>query len=213
MPYRRTPAVQARLDAQRAAILRAGADVLADHGYAACTVAAVAARAGVATGTVYNHVDSKAQLAAELFRALVSRELAAVRDAVGDAGDAADRLTRVVETFAGRAQKHPRRAYALLAEPVVPAVEALRLEFRTAFRDLIADAIADGVRRGSLPPQDATVVAAALVGAIAEALIGPLAAGMPDPATVPTLLEFVHRAVGARDPIDTGGLPSCPPTR
>ena len=113
-------------------------------------------------------------------------------------GSAADRIAAVIETFAGRALKSPRRAYALLAEPVDPAVDKLRLDFRLAFRDVIAAAVDHGVRTGELPPQDADVVAAALVGAIAEALVGPLAAGHEDPATVPTLIEFAHRAVGGQ---------------
>ncbi|MCW3000347.1 MAG: ArcR family transcription regulator, partial [Solirubrobacterales bacterium] len=48
---------------------------------------------------------------------------------------------------------------------------------------------------GQLPPQNATVVAAALVGAIGEALVGPLATGAEDPDTVPTLIAFAHRAI------------------
>ncbi len=71
MPYRRTPQIQARLDAQRAAIVSAAGELLAEEGYAACSVAAVAARAGVAAGTVYRHFDGKAELVAELFRVVV----------------------------------------------------------------------------------------------------------------------------------------------
>ena len=52
---------------------------------------------------------------------------------------------------------------------------------------------------GELPPQNASVVAAALVGAIGEALVGPLATGTEDPDTVPTLIQFAHRALGAVD--------------
>lgn len=92
--------------------------------------------------------------------------------------------------------KSPRPAYALLAEPVDPIVDALRLEFRTACRDVIAEVVLDGVAAGQLPPQNATVVAAALVGAIGEALVGPLAIGTEDPDTVPTLIEFAQRALG-----------------
>jgi AcrR family transcriptional regulator len=190
--------VQARLDAQRAALVRAAADLLADGGYAGCSITAVAGRAGLAAGSVYTHFRSKAELAAEVFREIVGREVAAVR-AASAAGSAAERLTAVIETFAGRALKAPRRAYALLAEPVDPAVDALRLEFRNAYRDVLADAIGAGVASGELPPQNATVVAAALVGAIGEALVGPLARGGPDPDTVPSVITFAVRAVGGAD--------------
>lgn len=197
MAYRRTPQVQARLDARRAAILTAAGDLLAEDGYSGCTITAVAERAGAATGTVYKQFADKAALVAELFRAIVTREVDAVR-AAASAGSSAERTAAVIETFAGRALKHPRRAYALLSEPVDPAVDALRLEFRRAFRDVIAASISAGVASGELPPQDPTVVAAALVGAIGEALVGPLAAGTEDADTVPTLIAFAHRAIGAR---------------
>src|SRR4051794_15992448 len=193
MAYRRTPRVQARLDAQRAALVDAAALILGEDGYAGCSITAVAARAGVASGTVYTHFRSKADLAAEVFRSIATREVEAVRAAARQ-GTAVDRTVAVIETFAGRALKSPRRAYALLAEPVDPAVDELRLAFRRAFRDVIADAIDSGVADGELPPQNATVVAAALVGAIGEALIGPLVTGDPD--TVPTLIQFATRAVG-----------------
>ena len=201
MAYRRTPRIQARLEAQRASLIAAAADILAESGYAGCSITAVTARAGVASGSVYTHFRSKAELAAEVFRTIVTREVAAVREAAAT-GPAIDRLAAVIDTFAGRALKSPRRAYALLAEPVDPAVDALRLEFRQAYRDVIADAIDAGVHAGELPPQNATVVAAALVGAIGEALVGPLVTGGPDPDTVPTLTRFAIRAVGGNDRAD-----------
>jgi AcrR family transcriptional regulator len=195
VPYRRTPAIQARIDAQREALVAAATELLAEHGYAGCSIAAVAQRAGIAAGTVYNYVPSKGALVAEVFRSVVTHEVEVVREAAAH-GSARQRTTAVVETFAHRALKSPRRAYALLAEPVDPLVDELRLEFRRAFRDVIAEAIGDGVRSGQLPPQNAAVVAAALVGAIGEALIGPLAIGAEDPDTVPTLITFALRAIG-----------------
>lgn len=203
MPYRRTPAVQARLDGQHAALIAAAAELLAEQGYAACAVAAVAERAGMAAGTVYKHFESKADLVAEVFRQVVSREVDAVRAAVDSESGVEDRVAAVITTFAGRALKSPRLAYALLTEPVDPVVDALRLQFRVAFRDIVAASIADGVRSGALPPQNADVVAAALVGAISEALAGPLSAGSDpastDPDAVTTLIRFTHRAIGAAD--------------
>ena len=196
MAYRRTQQVQARLDAQRARILDAAIGLLAKRGYAGCSIAAVSTAAGVSPGTVYNHFSSKSELVAEVFRSVVTREVDAVRNAVRVDDDVAGRTVALIETFAGRALKSPRLAYALLAEPVDPAVDALRLEFRVAFRDIAAESISLGVERGELPPQDAEVVAAALVGAIGEALVGPLA-GVPDAGTLPTLIRFALNALGA----------------
>lgn len=200
MAYRRTAEVEARLAAQRARIVAAATHQLAEHGYAGCSVAAVAKRAGVAPGTVYNHVDGKVQLVAEVFREVCGREVDAVRAAVRPAPDTAHRVTALVETFARRALISPRLAYALLVEPVDPLVDELRLQFRVAFRDIAADAVRAGVSAGELPPQDPYVVAAALVGAIGEALVGPLG-GTPGSATVPELVSFALRSIGVRDAV------------
>jgi len=191
--------IQARLDAQRVAIVAAAGELLAESGYAACSVAAVATRAGIASGTVYLHFDNKAELIGELFRSVVSREVDAVRGAVASTSGVIAQASAVIETFAGRALKSPQLAYALLAEPVDPGVDALRVQFRAAFHDIIAALVTDGVASGELPPQNPAVVAAALVGAIGEALVGPLAIGTQDPDTVPTLIEFTTRALGAAD--------------
>ncbi|MGV9415155.1 TetR/AcrR family transcriptional regulator [Nocardia sp. NPDC003693] len=204
MAYRRTPAVQARLDAQAGSIVRAAMTVLSRDGYAGLSVAAVAAEAGVATGTVYKSFSGKAELVTAVFREVVTREVAAVAVAGGTepvdptaAGVfARDRVTAAVETFAGRALKNPRLAYVLLAEPVDAAVDAERLRFRRAFAETFESAIADGVATGQLPPQDARTSATALVGAIGEVLVGPLAEELESESVVPELVAFALRALG-----------------
>jgi AcrR family transcriptional regulator len=201
MAYRRTPRIEARLAAQRTAIVDAAATLLAEDGYAGCSVSGVATRAGVAAGTVYNHFTGKADLIAEVFRSVVSREVDVVQHAAAN-GTAAESIAAVIDTFARRALKTPRRAYVLLVEPVDPVIDELRLEFRRAFRDVITAAIGRGIDSGELPPQNASVVAAALVGALGEALIGPLAAGTEDPDTIPTLIEFTMRAIGGKSHAD-----------
>lgn len=196
MPYRRTPQVQARLDAQRVAIFDAAVELLAERGYAGCSVAAVATKAGIATGSVYRHFSSKAELIVELFRMVVAREVANVEEASKRAGDHAERIVAVMETFANRALKAPRLAYALLAEPVDAPIEAERLVFRRAFRDVVSSRISEGIIAGALPPQDPDLTAAALVGATAEVLIGPLTSESADTDAVPPLCKFTLRALG-----------------
>jgi AcrR family transcriptional regulator len=196
VPYRRTSAVQTRLDSRRAALLDAAVALLREHGYAGCTVAAVAARAGIAAGSVYQHFGSKSELAVELFRSVVEREVAAVAAVAAAPGPLAERVVGVVETFAGRALKSPRLAYALLAEPVDAAVDTERLVFRRAFRDVFAGLVAEGVASGELPPQDPDIAGAALVGAVAEALVGPLTDAGTGPDVVPGLVAFTVRALG-----------------
>lgn len=189
--------MQARLSASRERILSAALALLAEHGYAGCSVAAVAERAGIATGSVYRHFPAKATLVAEVFRTVSQREADALIRAAEQEHGAPARIAAMIETFAGRALRAPRQAYALLAEPVDPAVDAERLIFRRLNHTTFAQVIADGVADGELPPQDVEVSAAALVGAIGEALVGPLAAGSAGPDTIPALIAFAQRAVGA----------------
>ena len=194
MPYRPTDRTRARLAQARERIVDAALDQLAEGGYASASVAAVARRSGVATGTVYRHFPSKQDLFAEVFRRAAQREVDALRATTGRGESAATRLAAWVEAFVRRALAEPVRAYALIAEPVDPAIEAERLIFRRAYADLFAQALRDG---DELPPLDADLTAAAIVGALAEALVGPLQrrdAGAD--ALVDALQTFVLRSVG-----------------
>jgi AcrR family transcriptional regulator len=198
MPYRPTERTRARLAAARERIVDAALAQLAEGGYASASVVAVARRAGVATGTVYRHFPSKSDLFAEVFRRASQREVDVLRGMTDRSEPVVNRLAAWVEAFVRRALAEPVRAYALIAEPVDPAVEAERLTFRRAYADLFERALRDGVQAGELPPLDAELTAAAIVGALAEALVGPLErreAGAD--ALVAGLQSFVIRSCGA----------------
>jgi AcrR family transcriptional regulator len=198
VPYRPTERTRARLAAARERIVAAALDQLAEGGYASASVVAVARRAGVATGTVYRHFPSKGDLFAEVFRRASQREVDVLRGMTDRSEPVTHRLAAWVEAFVRRALAEPVRAYALIAEPVDPAVEAERLTFRRAYADLFERALRDGVSAGELPELDAELTATAIVGALAEALVGPLQrrdAGADS--LVAGLQTFVLQSVGA----------------
>jgi AcrR family transcriptional regulator len=202
MPYRSTARTESRRTQVRAEIVRAAHELIARGGYREASVAAVARRAGVATGSVYRHFPSKVELFAEVFRNASQREVDAVVAAAGAAPAAAPaRIAAAVEACAERALAGRRLAWALLAEPVDPAVEAERLQFRGAYRDVFAAILRDGVAAGELPTQDCELSASALVGAIGEALVGPTSptAGASAPGLVAELTSFCLRSIGAPD--------------
>lgn len=175
MAYRPTARTTARRKAVRERIVAGALAQVAEGGYGSASVQRVARRARVATGTVYRYFPSKADLFAEVFRRASQRELDVVAEVVGHAGQpVSERIAAAVEAFARRALAGPVLAYALIAEPVDPAVEAERLQFRQGYRDVFARTLEEGVAKGELRPLDAEVVAAALVGALGEALVGPL---------------------------------------
>ena len=201
MAYRPTERTERRKALARAAIVQAALDQLADGGYASATVQAVAQRAGVATGTVYKHFPSKAELFAEVFRSASQQELDVFAHVVSaDGRPAAERIGAAVEAFARRALASPRRAYALLAEPVDPAVDAERLSYRRGYRDVLVDVLRDGVEQGEFEPHDPHTLAAALIGATSEALVGPLsptaeAATADVEALIAAVVQFCANAV------------------
>jgi AcrR family transcriptional regulator len=188
----------------RVRLLRAAQELIEDGGYGPASVAAIAERAGVAAGTLYRHFSSKEELFVEVFRSVCDRELGAM-EAAAEAmpADSAhvERLVTVFCTFAERALRRPRLAWALIAEPVDPLVDAERLAYRERYSELAAGTLRAGMAAGELPDQNPELTAAALVGGCGEALVGPLsplAASKPDhEEIVSALAVFVRRAVGA----------------
>jgi AcrR family transcriptional regulator len=199
MAYRPTERTRARAAAARERIVAAALEQLADGGYASASMVAVARRAGVATGSVYRHFPSKGDLFAEAFRRASQREVDVLVELGRRTMPVPERLAAWVEAFVHRALAEPVRAYALIAEPVGPAVEAERLAFRRAYADLFARALRDAMAAGELPEGDPELAAAAIVGALAEALLGPLARRDADAGELTAGLQaFVLSAVGAR---------------
>jgi AcrR family transcriptional regulator len=159
----------------------------------------------VGVGTLYRYFDNKATLAAAVFAVATQREVDAVDRALAGGGDASARLERALRLFARRALAAPRLAWALIAEPVEPEVDAERLRYRAAYAALYQRVLDQGVAAGELPPQSTALAAAALVGAIAEALVGPLAAPLNDAGLADHLAAFCLRAVGVADAASVAG--------
>jgi AcrR family transcriptional regulator len=210
-PSGAVPAGRSRRDERRAAnrdaIVAGTLSLVAEGGYAAASMQDVARRAGVATGSLYRHFPSKGELLARVFTEAADRELALVRHIAEDRSrPAIERLAAALEAFARRALAAPQLAYALMAEPVDPAVEAARLANKRAHQEVFAALLEQAVSAGEIPALDAPLAAAAIIGAFQEALIGPLAgaltsrrrAGRAADSLVAGLVTFTLNAVGGR---------------
>ena len=127
--------------------------------------------------------------------------MAAASHALPGTATPVERIETVLATFAHRALRRPRLAWALLAEPVDPLVDAERLAYRRRYAALLTEELEVAVATGEVPPQNIRLTAAALVGACGEALVGPLSPlgeGVPESAPVIRALgTFVRRALGA----------------
>jgi AcrR family transcriptional regulator len=218
MPYRRTENVKRRLDARHAAIIGAARETAGEGGMAAVQIAPVARRAGIATGTVYRYFPGKTELVAAVLAEISAREIGALRAAAAGAPGPLSALCASIMTFASRALRHRRLAYAAIAEPVEAELDAARQNFRKALAAEFAQRIAAAVAGKHLPEQEATLSAAALVGLLIEGLIGPLA---PDASgrerdVVQSLTLIALRALGVADARARGLVvqtaPPAPPT-
>ena len=214
MAYRRTENVVRRLAARETSILKAASTAAANGGMAAVQIAPVAALAGVAAGTVYRYFPSKTDLVAELVADVAAREIGAMREAANKAPGPLSALAAAIATFAARALRERRLAWAVIADPVDAEIDAVRLDVRKAVAAEIEQRIKRAVAGGQLPDQDSALASRAIVGALMEALIGPLAdrgAGdvgkMREAAQMATL--FALRALGIVDARARGLVAQC----
>jgi AcrR family transcriptional regulator len=204
MPYRRTENVVRKLAARHEAIVAAARALAAEGGMAAIQIAPVAERAGIAAGTVYRYFPAKTDLVAALVAAVSEQEIAALRAAAAAAPGPLSALAAAITSFAARALADRRLAFALIAEPVEPELDAMRVTYRRALAGEFETSIRTALAGGHLPSQDAAIAAPALIGALIEGLIGPLAPGAQNDAgtvraRVQTLTLFALRALGVVD--------------
>ena len=204
MAYRRTANVLRRLNARHDAIVDAARDAATAGGMAAIQIAPVAERAGVAAGTVYRYFPGKIELVGALVESVAEREIEAVRRAADAAPGPLSAVAAALATFGARALRNRKLAWAVIAEPVDTDTDVVRQQYRRDLSAEIETRIRTAIAGGHLPDQDASLAASALVGALLEGLIGPLAPdGMDDPAhareAVQTLTLFALRGLGVID--------------
>jgi AcrR family transcriptional regulator len=175
MPYRRTENVVRRLAARHDAIIAAARQAASEGGMAAVQIVPVAARAGIAAGTVYRYFPAKTDLVAAVLAEIAEREIGALHRAADAAPGPLSALSAAIMTFAARAVRNRRLVFAAIAEPVDAELDAARLDFRKSLAAEFAARITAAVTGRHLPDQDSALAAAALVGLLVEGLIGPLA--------------------------------------
>jgi AcrR family transcriptional regulator len=203
MAYRETERMRQRKEGVRREIVDTARRLVSHGGFRAAQMTAVAAGAGIATGTVYRYFPTQAELFAELFRIASQQEVDAMAAAARGSDSPVAGLRQALHRFTERALRNRRLAYALIAEPVGPLVEAERLKYRRAYAQVVEKLLREGQAQGLFAAQDAQLSAAAVVGALGEALLGPLVrpAASARESVTDAIVEFCLRAVGAREPV------------
>jgi AcrR family transcriptional regulator len=177
------------------AILSAAEEVFAEEGLKA-RMERIAARAGVAVGTLYNHFEDREALLRSLVRSRREALLERVDRAVAAAGDAG--VEARLRAFLRAVLEHAA-AHGGLLSVLVQAGEgpARPRPPKTLLADLAARAdriVAQGVAAGELRPDDAKVFGLALVGMARAVLVRALERGASADATDALLDLFLRGA-------------------
>jgi AcrR family transcriptional regulator len=183
---RRTQA-QRRAEA-RDRLLQAAAELIAERGLAAVTLAQVGERAGYSRGIANHHFGTKAALILELI-SQVEREFAAATAPVRALGASIDEMVETASIFIGLLDDLPpiHRAFLVLWATAV-ADEELRPRMAASdasFRDSVTAVVQRGQARGEVDDRlDAATFAAVLLGQLRglalQHLIAPEAINLGD---------------------------------
>ncbi len=168
---------------RKEAILAAAEAVFAANGYAATTIEAVAAKAGIAKGSVYNYFQSKEALFEQVFTKAVSLLEADALRILSEPISAGERLSRFLDYRCDRLEEcgHIGRLvlefWATAAREQQGALATTLREVFTRWRGRIAELLAEGAKNGEFilqfePPFGAALLLALLDGIEVESLLG-----------------------------------------
>ena len=169
------PGRSAERDKRVAEILDAATAVFARRGYAAATVDAVAERAGVAKGTIYQYFESKEELLFAVFDRWTAQYFSRLQAKAASSGASAEeqlrRLVQAAVESAGEIQElYPLTFEFWAASSSLEMRERFVAQFRSMyrlFRDYVAGILRRGIEAGEFAPDvDVEAVGAMLVGAL-----------------------------------------------
>jgi AcrR family transcriptional regulator len=170
MAYRRTARVIQRLNARRDSVVAAARDIASESGLAAVQIVPVAARAGMATGTVYRYFPAKTDLVAAVIGEVITQECAAISVAAAAAPGPLSALAAGIVTFSARIARRRQLIRAVLSQPVDSEIEHLRAAARQALTAEFERLISVAVEGQNLPEQEARLASVAVTGALLDGM-------------------------------------------
>ena len=156
-------------EATRQRLLRAALELYTTVGFRATTTPAIAARAGVAEGTIYRHFSGKEHLLNEVFRGAQRWGATIVRETEGEG--APNRLQRIARTLFDTAARDAALTRMLLRRRDEQHLDEKSREAEREFRDALQHIVAGGRTDGAVRTGPAELWAdvwLALVAFIAE---------------------------------------------
>jgi TetR/AcrR family fatty acid metabolism transcriptional regulator len=163
--------LSAEREARRRAILQAAIEVFAQQGFAAARTRDIAARAGIAEGTIYLYFESKDELLLTAFRETVDEFSRSVLSLLDDPRPFAQRLTRFIESQFVRIEEDPSLATVLLFESRQSPrfYEGSVREVLRSYASAVEQLLRSGIDRGELRADlDVHLARRMLIGSLEE---------------------------------------------
>jgi AcrR family transcriptional regulator len=165
-------------EATRRRIVEAAAPVFNRRGYVGASLRDLLDATGLEKGGLYNHFESKEQLALEAYDHAMGLVTAALQRSQEDARYAVDRLVRMIRAFAASARTPvvdggcPIMNTAIEADDTHAELRDRARQSMTSWHRLIGRIVKDGTAEGSLAPDtDPYDLASYLTGALEGGLM------------------------------------------
>lgn len=189
MPKIDAPTVAEHHDQRRAALVRAGREILAARGVDAVTPAAVGAAAGIARSSVYQYFDSTLALLGAIVEDTFPHATATLRAAVDAAASPTGKIAAYVSTSLDLATNPEHRSFDAATTAALPP--AFRERVDALHREQHAPLIAALEEAGA---EDAPL-AAQLIGGLLTAAIRAVSAGADVERVRTALLATIDRGI------------------
>jgi AcrR family transcriptional regulator len=162
-----SPTQQQRTEATTVALVEAARDLFAKDGFAATSLDAVVAKAGVTKGALYHHFAGKRELFAAVFAAEQERLNELVAAAYAEHEDPWDAFAAGCRSFVEACQEPgTQRIFLLDAQPVL-GWERIR-QIESGMMEMMVVGIERAIEAERIAPRDARQLAHMLFGAICE---------------------------------------------
>ena len=186
----------------RARILAAALEEAGESGFYKTSVARIAARAGVAIGSLNYHFGSRAALILELMRQLMDDYMTRVQAAEAESGgDYFSRERAVLLAYVAHVRRHP--SYLRLADEIKLQEPELYRRGTHHWAERMAGRIRAGIEEGTLRPMDEATIrlkAHLLVGARhAREDLAQSELALSDDQVVDAYLELVRDGLGVHE--------------
>ena len=174
MASRPTDKTRAHMELQRKNLLNAALEIVSEQGFSALSIIKVAAKSGLAVGSVYKHYSSKDQLLMQVYSDLSSADLVLDLKIINQSQDVTIQLNSALDQFFAKALMADKLAYALFAEPISPIISEQRQQYKAEFRGIFIDIIDRGIEQKVFYNQDVTMTSNAIIGILIESLLTPM---------------------------------------